>query len=335
MANVQPVTDAAVTYGDQRAAEASAPLEDQIESLEAANADLQQRLDDCEAGGGPTPPDDDFTCLIGASVNGPLFKGLGYSEADCTRVYLRSLPNGSTWNNIVNDGGATSDLRDGVSNLAPGGALWLSYKERDIAKADAFFDTIPEDVAETYHIVTTWYHEPEDNETSSAQKDAYRKAWKNDHGPMIRAHGMIPALCLMGYTLQSGSGRNWRDWYPGDGVVDITGWDKYRKNDAGSAGNSPSAINNMADEMEAIADETGTWGGIGETGSTSERYNEADTETFAKNWREHLLDPQYHWALAAWWDQDTFTLTAKTAKAWMGRGPTATRQSPRLGTRRS
>lgn len=56
MADVKPVTDAAVTYGNQRAAEASAPLEAQIEDLEAQVASLQQQLDECE-GGNPDPPD--------------------------------------------------------------------------------------------------------------------------------------------------------------------------------------------------------------------------------------------------------------------------------------
>jgi hypothetical protein len=57
MADVQPVTDAAVTYGDQRAeeaaVEATAPLEQQIATLEAQVADLTQQLADCESGGEP------------------------------------------------------------------------------------------------------------------------------------------------------------------------------------------------------------------------------------------------------------------------------------------
>jgi hypothetical protein len=309
---------------------------DQAQALQGSIADNASELGDVlariEAAGAPEPepeppePPEEFVPMIGSSVNGPLFKGLGYSECDCTRVYLRSLPAGSTWTDIKGDGGATSDLRDGVSNCAPGGVLWLSYKEKNVGNADAFFDTVPEDVKAMYHLVTTWYHEPEDNETSSSQKDAYRKAWANDHGPMIRDHDMVPALVLMRYTLQSGSGRNWRDWYPGDGVVDITGWDCYRKNDAGA--NGPDAVASMAAPMEDIADETGTFWGIGETGATRERYNEADTAKWAENWRKHLQASETC-ALGAWWDQDAFTFTPTTAEAWTGYRPTATRH-PRL-----
>src|SRR5262245_46239126 len=169
MANVQPVTDAAVTYGNQRETETRNELQPQIDDLTAQNAQLQEELDDCQSGGGPTPPEPN-KALIGSSVNGSLFTNLGYSEADVTRVYLRSLPSGSKWNKIVNDGGATSDLKDGQANLAPGGALWLSWKEANVNLCDAFFDTIPEEVHEKYHIIGTWYHEPEDNETSSSQK---------------------------------------------------------------------------------------------------------------------------------------------------------------------
>lgn len=309
---------------------------DQAQALQVAIATDADELGDVlariEASGPPDtepePPDpEEHTALIGSSVNGPLFKSLGYTEVDATRVYLRSLPNGSSWQGgITNDGGASSDLRDAQAHTAPGGVLWLSYKERDVAKADAYFDTIPEDVHDKFHIVTTWYHEPEDNETSSSQKEAYRKAWKEDHGPMIRGHDMVPALVLMRYTLQSGSGRNWRDWYPGDGVVDITGWDCYRKNDAGA--NGPDAIASMAAPMEQIADDTGTFWGIGETGATDDRYNESDCASWAENWRRHITASDTA-ALATWWDQDAFTFSAKTAEAWLGKKPTATR-NPRL-----
>lgn len=57
MADVKPVTDAAVVYGDQRAAEATAPLNQQIDQLEAQVADLTAQLEECQGGGEPEPPE--------------------------------------------------------------------------------------------------------------------------------------------------------------------------------------------------------------------------------------------------------------------------------------
>lgn len=51
MADVKPVTDAAVTYGDQRAQEQKAEDQSQIDALEAQVADLTRQLAECEAGG--------------------------------------------------------------------------------------------------------------------------------------------------------------------------------------------------------------------------------------------------------------------------------------------
>lgn len=54
MADVKPVTDAAVKYGDDRVQEATAPLLAKITNLESNVVDLEKQLADCE--GSVTPP---------------------------------------------------------------------------------------------------------------------------------------------------------------------------------------------------------------------------------------------------------------------------------------
>lgn len=276
---------------------------------------------DPEPGPDPVP---DRAPLIGSSVNGPLFKTLGYSSVDTARTYFRALPSGSRWQDqgdqkggIPNDNGAYTDLRDAVSVTNKGGILSVSYKEANVDRAAAFFATMPKD--RPYDVTCTWYHEPDDNFTSAAQQADYRAAWR-DHAAMMRQYGMVPTLILMRYSLQKASGRNWRDWYPGDGVVDVTGWDCYRKNEAGS--NGPGAIATMMEPMERIAHDTGTLTGLFETGSTRQRYADADSAAWAKSEREHILaDEADVWLCAQWWDKDLFTFTPAIARAWLNREP--------------
>ena len=248
--------------------------------------------------------------LLGSSVNGPL-SGLGVApQIDVTRVYLRNLPTGSAWGNV----NGSNDLRVGLARLAPGGTLWLSYKEADIEKASAFFSTMPSSVLDHARVMCTYHHEPEDNFTTAISQASYRARWR-EHAAMMRQHGMHPTSCLMRYTLQRPSGRDWRTWYPGDEYVDFTGWDVYRKGPAGE--NGPETIAKMVAPIEQVAAETGTRWAIGETGSTRARYSQADTASWARNWRDHVLAAPDS-SVACWWDQDLFTFTPQVAAVWLG-----------------
>ncbi|GAA0710939.1 DNRLRE domain-containing protein [Dactylosporangium roseum] len=79
-------------------------------------------------------------------------------------------------------------------------------------------------------IYWVYYHEPEDNirggEFTAAE---YRSAWQRLAG--LAAAAGNPRLhatqVLMEWTVNPDSGRNWRDYYPGDGVLDVLAWDVY------------------------------------------------------------------------------------------------------------
>jgi hypothetical protein len=76
----------------------------------------------------------------------------------------------------------------------------------------------------------TYFHEPEnDIEAGSFTAAQFRQAWQRIAGLADAAgnSGLRATLILMGWTLEPGSGRNWRDFYPGRSHVDVLGWDLY------------------------------------------------------------------------------------------------------------
>ncbi|MEQ4305660.1 DNRLRE domain-containing protein [Plantactinospora sp. B6F1] len=84
-----------------------------------------------------------------------------------------------------------------------------------------------------------YYHEPEDNirdgEFTAAE---YRAAWRHikalaDEAGNPRLHA---TQVLMQWTLVAESGRNWRDYYPGDGVLDVLAWDVYNYDSTAAKG---------------------------------------------------------------------------------------------------
>jgi hypothetical protein len=103
-------------------------------------------------------------------------------------------------------------------------------KDINAGKQDAYlsnwFATSPRD----RDVYWTFYHEPEDNIASGEFTAAdYRTAWQRLSG-LARAAGnprLHATMVLMEWTLNSGSGRNWRDYYPGNGVLDVLAWDVY------------------------------------------------------------------------------------------------------------
>ncbi len=93
-------------------------------------------------------------------------------------------------------------------------------------------------------IYWVYYHEPEDNiENGEFNATDYRAAWRRIAGmadqagnPRLRA-----TLTLMCWSLSKNSHRNWKDYYAGDDVIDVLGWDCYNsgihKNKYGEAAN--------------------------------------------------------------------------------------------------
>ncbi|MFN7150219.1 MAG: hypothetical protein ACK4V6_12160 [Microthrixaceae bacterium] len=79
-------------------------------------------------------------------------------------------------------------------------------------------------------IFWSYFHEPElhiDDGEFSAEE--YRAAWRHLSelvGSLCRPD-LFPTLILTGWTADPDSGRDWRDYYPGDDHISVLAWDPY------------------------------------------------------------------------------------------------------------
>jgi hypothetical protein len=152
-----------------------------------------------------------------------------------------------------------------------GGPVVVSFKanpkEVVTGKLDAFFKDWFNQAPRDRDIYWTNYHEPEDNiergEFTAAQ---YREALRRLDSLADQAGNkhLKTATIWMCYDLKPGSGRDWRDYYPGSDVVDLMGWDCYnRGRDTGSY-DSPASI---LDDLRKTSESMGKPWGLGEYAS--------------------------------------------------------------------
>lgn len=303
------------------------------QQLAAANqqiSDLQLALDQCQH---PVPPGPGF--MSGCSVNGPAFKappnGLGYTNTHITRVFLRQLPAGSTWDNvkaydergaeamlasprffptvksIPGDSAATQDLKDGLKYGTD--VVWISFKETDPNLVDAFFDTMPTNLEE--EVWGTYHHEPEDD-TASETPQQFRAKFAQ-MTPVLRAHAIRAAIIYMRYTFTPASGRNWQDWWPGDANVDIFGADSY------NIGNKKGVYSDVGNQLQPVAEAAASKGkpwAIGETGASVFNGKKQPRADWAGQLKAKAAELG---ALGiTWWDQDSYALDDVTGPVWFG-----------------
>jgi hypothetical protein len=152
-----------------------------------------------------------------------------------------------------------------------GGPVVVSFKAapKDVASGrldgqfQNWFTTAPKDRP----IYWSYFHEPENDVESGAFSTAdYRAAWVHLAGLADKANNpqLRSNLILMCYTLNSASGRNWRDYFAGAGVIDTIGWDCYNKSfTKGSYG----APDTMLGKAVATSKGAGVNWGVAELGS--------------------------------------------------------------------
>ena len=127
----------------------------------------------------------------------------------------------------------------------------------------AWFAAAPRD-RDTYW---AFYHEPEDEtERGTFTADAFRDAWSHVaqiadsvDNPRLRA-----TLILMCWTAADQSGRDWRDFVPDDGAVDVLAWDCYAKGHDASTYADTAAL---LEPARAASAEVGADWAIGELGA--------------------------------------------------------------------
>jgi hypothetical protein len=161
-------------------------------------------------------------------------------------------------------------------------------------------------------------HEPEnpDKGLTPAQHRANQEA----AAPIIRAKGLRPASCLMGWTLDPDSGRNWREWISPD-AVDVLYWDRYN---GGQKKNPPiyQTPEKMLAPILAASQELGKPWGLWETGT-----NQFGDDLERVKWAEDLraLIEREGGECAIWYDRvatsgSTWDATMRpkaVAEAWL------------------
>jgi FlgD Ig-like domain len=180
------------------------------------------------SGGGPPTPaalaaNDASLPMLGSSVKDAAdlaHDTAQFGHMPIVRVYYPGLPSATAW---------TTGLAGANKS-----AVVVSFKAlpRDILSGsdDAalrhFFDTAP-----TGHpIYYAYYHEPEDNIHAGQFTLAdYKAAWAHVVSLARAAHNpyLHSTLILMEWDLVKASGRNWRDYLPGGGIISVLGWDAY------------------------------------------------------------------------------------------------------------
>jgi hypothetical protein len=143
-----------------------------------------------------------------------------FGQMPIVRVYYPGLPASNAW-----DGGQAG---------ANDSAVIVSFKAlpkdilsgADDAALTHFFDTAP-----TGHpIYYSYYHEPEDNIADGEFTLAdYKAAWARVASLAGAAHNpdLHSTLILMSWDLVKASGRDWKSYLPGGGIISTLGWDAY------------------------------------------------------------------------------------------------------------
>jgi FlgD Ig-like domain len=170
--------------------------------------------------------------LIGASVantSGVSQAAAQFGHLPVVRVYYPGLPSSNAWTSGVP---GTSKAAVVVSFKALPQAI---LSGADNAALSHFFDAAPTGRPVYY----SYYHEPEDNIAAGQFSLAdYKAAWAHVVALADAAHNpaLHSTLILMSYDLKPGSHRDWKNYLPGGGIINVLGWDAYPVGAAGCGG---------------------------------------------------------------------------------------------------
>ena len=116
-----------------------------------------------------------------------------------------------------------------LAALGSGTAVVYSFRGDPAAAAAGQFDAaVSALLASRPPGVKVWmafYHEPEDQVANGVFTAEQFRAATAHLAPVIRSGGAIPTSILQEYTLQTASGRNWRDFFSPS--IDLLAWDAY------------------------------------------------------------------------------------------------------------
>ncbi len=152
-----------------------------------------------------------------------------------------------------------------------GGPVVVSFKASPqqvvSGNLDGFFRNWFANAPRDRDIYWTNFHEPEDNiEKGQFTATQYREALRRLDGLADAAGNprLHTATIWMCYDLRKGSGRDWKDYYPGSDVVDLMGWDCYNRGRDNGTYDSPASI---LDDLRIASESMGKPWGLGEFAS--------------------------------------------------------------------
>jgi len=161
--------------------------------------------------------------LFGASASNPGWLARStaqFGHMPIIRAYYRELPNPGAW---TSDAVGLSKSAVVVSFNAPAQQI---LSGADDATLSHFFDTAPGG----HPIYYSYYPEPETYiEAGKFTAAQYRAAWAHIVSLAVAAHNadLQSTLVLTNWDLNPQSGRNWKNYLPGGGIISTLGWDAY------------------------------------------------------------------------------------------------------------
>ncbi len=181
-----------------------------------------------------------------------------FSEMPIVRVFDGNVPPADAWTNrapVLDGTPVVTSFR-----MPPGRVLKGVFDSR----LTAFFRDAP-----SQPIFWSYFHEPEKeidvNRTFSARK--FRRAFQ--HVARLAAAvcrpNLFPTLILTAWTTNPVSGRDWRDYYPGDRFVSVLAFDPYN-NANGKPTSYPRPATVFASVVQAARASGKPWG-VAEIGS--------------------------------------------------------------------
>jgi hypothetical protein len=143
-----------------------------------------------------------------------------FGRMPIVRVYYPGLPASNAWHGGLagaNDSAVIVSFKALPKDILSGA---------DDATLTHFFDTAPAG----HPIYYSYYHEPEDNIADGQFTLAgYKAAWARVVALAGAAHNpaLHSTLILMSWDLVKASGRHWKSYLPGGGIISTLGWDAY------------------------------------------------------------------------------------------------------------
>jgi hypothetical protein len=251
--------------------DAGSDLDAALEAHDAALASLDARVTALEQGSSMPGPEPGGGTLIGVNAE---------NKASVIASFKSRFPGTQIWRLFWSGVPSGTIIPEAITPEIKG--LHVSFKGEPSAvlggsndsKYRTFLGSLPDHIP----VWCTWYHEPENNDFSPS---SWRDAWKHVYA-LDEGHKRLWTPVYMGWTVDDASGRNWRDWYPGDQYVDCMSYDLDGVKPSG--GKYPNYDNEMSN-IHDIADETGKPWSVGEFNSHRDPGDTDGTDRAA--WIEH------------------------------------------------